>query len=470
METTQILKKIMKHGENNCTYDDQEGYISYNRIAEISYKNITELRKAGLTSSEVILVDVTLGWRIIPIFISCLFSQVTVIPIDNNHQKKLSDKILNDFKNAPYLAKKVVSEDGIINYDALKKKDRFLEKELEDVAFILYTSGTTGLPKGVMLTFLNIWSNAQSIMEVLNLRETDRLLIIRPLINASAITGELLPALIAGCELHIKPFDMQPLGAINLIQKHNITFFCTTPTILLYLLPFLKRKKLNPKLRIFLSGEPLTAFHIKSFKESLPNVEVWNGYGLTESSPRISILNKDISDYQEGCVGYPLKGIEVKVIDEIGQPLDSDQLGELIVSGPNVMKGYYKDQNASKEKIIDGWLYTSDLATIKNGMLYVYGRKDEMINKGGVNISPREIENFLMRHSDINEALVFGEKNKKYQVKIHAWIVVKNMISPEDIYLFLKDEGLDSFLWPDIIQVKSSLPKTSSGKLVRISN
>ncbi|SIA39252.1 AMP-binding domain-containing protein [Mycobacteroides abscessus subsp. abscessus] len=251
------------------------------------------------------------------------------------------------------------------------------------------------------------------------------------------------------------------------MKQHSITVFCSTPSVVINLLPIMSRHKLNNLRLIVLSGECLNQAQLKIIKSNIPEVALWNAYGLTEASPRVS-CNKQILD--ASCVGLPLSNLHVKIVNDKGEPCTDGELGELMVSGANVMKGYFNDPIQTSKKMKDGWLYTSDKAMLKDGRLYVVGRKDEMIIRSGMNIFPNEIEGYLVNHPNVKEAIVFGKKDVKIGERIYAWVVLNNRLlktKPSDLFQYFIDEGIDSLAWPNVIEIKEDLPKTLTGKVSR---
>jgi long-chain acyl-CoA synthetase len=360
-----------------------------------------------------------------------------------------------------------IGNEGVIKRECLVPCTLPAHPELAEVALILYTSGTTGNPKGVMLTYQNIWSNVSDILDYFHLQQDDRMFIIRPLTNASAITGELLPALTTGCAIYLKPAQQAPLAAIRLMDKLFITILCTTPTVAVRFIPFLKRRG-NASLRLLvLSGEMLYSEQAAKLIDAYGDVQIWNAYGLTEASPRISCLTELPSSDAANCVGVPLANVKVKIIDQCGNEVQDGQAGELVVSGPNIMRGYYCDPELTREKIRAGWLYTADRAMMRDGKLYILGRKDEMLIRSGTNVYPNEIEAQLLQHPSVMEALVVGREQEGTGLKIHALVVAETNTEPSEILKYLIEIGTEPRLMPDSIECRQSLPKTPSGKLQR---
>lgn len=354
---------------------------------------------------------------------------------------------------------KILNNLTIIN--STKRKDH----ELDDVALLLFTSGSTSIPKCVMLTYSNVFSNLEEIINYSELQETDKVLISRPLSNVSAITGEILLSLIKGCSMFVKERNISPLYLRKIINEKSITTLFTTPTIATYLARISTNLKVPSLKNIILSGESLKELQLKEIEKLGDDISIWNVYGLTEASPRIS-YNKNIS-ISNNCVGKPLGNIKIKIIDtQSGKDLNNGGEGELLVNGPNIMKGYYGDPIATKSKIKNGWLFTGDIAKIINGQLYILGRKDWLIIRGGENINPIEVESIFENIPGIQECMAF-KVEKDLKSELNVWIVTNSVITKSSIYKYLSEKRIDNYLWPDNIFIKNELPKLPNGKLAR---
>ncbi|MBU8772117.1 class I adenylate-forming enzyme family protein [Cytobacillus oceanisediminis] len=467
------LLNIIKEHRGICLIDEKDGEISYPFLVNLVQENVEVLSRCQLQSKHnqsVAIVDTTIGWRCIPIILALLIRKITIIPVDSYHSPGQTNRLIKEFDGALLINSKSMGEAGVVDYEKINSSAIDYFKELEEVAFILYTSGTTGNPKGVMLTYFNIWSNVQGILEYFNLKKTDRICIIRSLTNASAITGELLPSILTGSSIYLKNPMQSPLSIPRIIKQYSISILCTTPSVLMNLIPIFKRYNLNNLHSIVLSGECLKNEQLLSIKAAFPEIKLMNSYGLTEASPRVSCCIENLHEYGANCVGRPLSDVQVQVIKKDGYICQEGEVGELIVSGPNIMKGYFRNPYETQNKIKKGWLHTSDKGMIKNGLIYILGRSDEMIIRSGMNVFPSEIENHLLCHPNVKEALVFGVSDSKIGQKIIAWVVLKDkniQTNRKDLYQHFIKSASDARIWPNIIEVKQDLPKTVTGKMSR---
>ena len=279
----------------------------------------------------------------------------------------------------------------------------------ENVATILFTSGSTGEPKGAMLTDRNLLANVKSISGYYPVSDEDRVLIARTLYHSSALTCDLLVSLWNGADIVFASGQFQPLRILKLFQDEQITAFGSTPSILATLAKFSKRNPNNVRL-LSVSGECMTKGAAKIIRDGFPGAAIYCGYGLTEASPRVAYLPAEWFDACPTATGVPIKNVQFYIADESGNEIhDPDIVGELVVRGENVMLGYFDDPKQTKAKLKKGWLFTGDMAHLdEDGVLYVVGRKDGMIIRGGMNIYPAEIENALSTDPRVEDVLAYG--------------------------------------------------------------
>ncbi len=460
MNTKMILTRIKAYEKKICILNTR---VSYEQIAKYAEKNCTILNK--YFKDQIILLDISLGWRIVPIIIGALTAKITIVPVDYNR----NPSIANIFHNSFVLTGANVNAVGEIVYDVSKHLQvKPKEPDLKEVAYIMFSSGTTGNPKGIKLTINNILSNVNSILRYSELNSEDNVLIIRPFTNISAITGELIPSLLAGSSIYIKDPQSSPLSSLNIISDFKINTVFTTPSLALKMISFDKNHKLNSIDLIVLSGERLTKELLKKIIAHHPKMKVWNAYGLSEASPRISVKKIKNNCFDTGCVGRPLKDVKIKIIDEQGRPVKEGQTGELLVRGPNIMSGYFLNDPLTRKKLVNGWLATGDLAYIYKQELFIQGRKDNMIIKWGMNIFPEEIEEALTKHPEVSHAIVFPTYRND-QVIINAKVIKspESNLTAENLLSYMVSNYKDSRLWIDNVIFEADLSFTQSGKISR---
>lgn len=331
---------------------------------------------------------------------------------------------------------------------------------------ILLTSGTTGAPKGIMLSRDNIKSNVDAIGDYLRLTLNDKIFMVKNMNHSSSIIGELLVGLDNMCTIVFNSKVLTASSMVNSICDNNITVFFAVPTILREII--LKHKQLNLEkighLRIInFYGAPMSSQDIDKLVELLPNCNLIYSYGLTEASPRVTyIMGSDLLK-KAGSSGRPIKNVKIEISNK-----GIDNNGEIVVSGPNVMLGYYNDAEKTRKTIVDGKLYTGDYGYIdEDGYLYVQGRKDNMIISAGKNIYPEEIEQVLQTAEGVKEVLVRNISDDKGVEKFIAYIVTDD-IEPNMSSLFeVCKNRLENYKIPSKFVYVKELEKTPSGKIVR---
>ena len=352
--------------------------------------------------------------------------------------------------------------------------EKALDLKTDDVAAILYTSGTTGHPKGVLLTHGNLISNVSSSIKAIKFTKKDRFLCLLPMFHSFTWMACVLAPLYLGASIAIVE-SVKPFGkVVRNIIRNRITIFVAIPPIYNVLsnipVPRILISRLlrifNP-LRICVSGAASLAPEVlRKFEEKF-RIPLLEGYGLTEASPVVSINPQALR--RPGSVGLPIAGVEVKVVDEYGNQLPLNKEGELLVKGENVMKGYYKLPEETKKTIKDGWLYTGDIAKIdENGYIYIVDRKTDMIIVRGLNVYPREIEEVLYFYPKVAEAAVVGIKDELRGEAPKAYVVLKEgeQAIEGELISFLR-ERLASYKVPRTIEFRDSLLKTSTGKILK---
>ncbi len=348
--------------------------------------------------------------------------------------------------------------------------------EPSDLAVILYTSGTTGHPKGAMLTHANLVSNAWDSANIIKVNQNHAFICVLPLFHSFAATVCMNLPLLVGAKIvlmkSLRPFKR----LIRAIRKNRVTVFVAIPS-LYNILVNLKLPKIvdTPLIKLFnpikicISGA--AALPEKTFYgfERRFRVPLLEGYGLTEASPVVT-LNPLKGKRKAGSIGKSIaEGIKLKIVDDKDNEVGVGQIGELLVKGPNVMQGYYRQPEASAETIKNGWLYTGDMAKFdEDGYVYIVGRKKEMINVRGLNVYPREIEEALYQNPKVKEAAVIGIEDAHKGEVPKGFVVLKETeeASEQEIIQYLR-QRLASYKIPKYIEFRDSLPKSSTGKILK---
>ncbi len=345
----------------------------------------------------------------------------------------------------------------------------FLGPDLQDddTAIILYTSGTTGKPKGAMLTHKNLYCNAQDVGDYLKMNSDDKVVTVLPMFHVFCLTVALNAPLISGATLLIAP-KFSPKEIFTLIRDYQATVFAGVPTMYNFLYQFPDGNPNDLKsLRICISGgASLPVALLKNFEQKF-TVLISEGYGLSEASP-VTCFNPLDRPRKPGSIGTTILHVENKVVDELGEEVPVGGVGELIVRGPNVMKGYYKMPEETAAAIRNGWLHTGDMARMdEEGYFYIVDRKKDLIIVAGYNVYPREVEEVIYNHPDVVEVAVLGVPDSNQGEAVNAYVVSKNPeLTAEQVYEYCK-EHLAKYKVPSTIVFLEELPKNTTGKILR---
>ncbi|MGE7767058.1 long-chain-fatty-acid--CoA ligase [Peribacillus sp. NPDC096540] len=337
----------------------------------------------------------------------------------------------------------------------------------DDLAVILYTSGTTGKPKGAMLSHRNLASNAESISTLVELHDEDRVVAVLPMFHVFCMTVSLNAPIACGATVIIIP-RFSPLDVVRTIREKQGTVFVGVPTMynFIYQLSEATAEDFS-SIRLCISGGASIPIELLQNFQNKFNVMILEGYGLSETSPLVAI-NPLKGTRKTGSIGLNIPGVKSKVVNEERKELPRGEVGELVVQGPNVMKGYLKMPEATIAALIDGWFYTGDLARMdEEGYIYIVDRKKDIIIVGGYNVYPREVEEVLYQHPFIVEASVVGVPDEGYGEIVKAYVVVRDeQITIEDIIHFCQDK-LVKYKLPRQVEFLKELPKNSTGKTLR---
>lgn len=337
----------------------------------------------------------------------------------------------------------------------------------DDIASIIYTSGTTGRPKGVLLSHGNYLFDVWSYATACQISEADRLLCMLPLFHVNAQVASVLSALHQGGALILLE-GFSPREFLPALARYRATSFSAVPTIYAILnnLPDAGQYDLS-SLRVCICGAAPMPVEVFERFEQMYRAFILEGYGLSEGTC-VSTLNPlDGRPRKIGSIGVALPGQEVQIVDDQGHPAPPGVVGEIVIRGPNVMQGYYKNPEATTAAIRNGWLYTGDLGSCDgDGYFYIVGRKKEMIIRGGENIYPKEIEEVLYRHPAVAEAAVVGLPDPIWGEQVAAFIVARPgmSVSAEAITEHCQAHLAD-FKCPRIVEFVESFPKTATGKI-----
>ncbi|NUP50350.1 MAG: long-chain fatty acid--CoA ligase [Catenulispora sp.] len=342
-----------------------------------------------------------------------------------------------------------------------------------DTAVILYTSGTTGRPKGAELTHSNMVQNAMMVSRMFGVHEDDVHLVTLPLFHSFGQTVQQNYGLSSGATLVLMPrFD--PDAAFGLMEREGVTFFAGVPTMYWALLHSEKADtfdlhQIAANLRLCVSGGSALPMEVlKQFEERF-DVPILEGYGLSETSPVATFSRLD-RPRKPGSIGLPCWGVEVDVVRPDGTRCDTDEPGEVVIRGHNVMKGYLGRPEATAEAVdANGWFHSGDVGRRDaDGYLYIVDRTKDMIIRGGFNVYPREVEEVLMTHPAVSLAAVVGVPHASHGEEVKAF-VIRNPDSDitEDELVAWAKEMMAAYKYPRIVEFRDQLPMTATGKILK---
>ncbi|MBI4851895.1 MAG: long-chain fatty acid--CoA ligase [Acidobacteria bacterium] len=471
--------------------------ISYQELDLITNQVANGLEKLGLKPGDKICILLPNSPEYVYLFLGAPKLGVTVVPINTALKQEECAYIIDNsdacaivispnyqglIKNIKLQSDKLrfiivigeqVLSDGLLKEgwssfsDLLKSSSDLIDYSLpESILSIVYTSGTTGKPKGVMLTQSNYFYDSEQVASTFGMLEEERAMCILPLFHVNGQVVTILTPLQVGASL-VLTTGFSPKTFFADLARYQATTFSGVPTIYSILLNLPDREKYNlSNLRLCICGAapmPVELFH--QFEKAF-NTVIIEGYGLSEGTCA-STANPVNGERKIGSIGLALLGQEIKIFDDQDQEVSSGEVGEIVIRGSNVMLGYYKNEVATSETLRNGWLHTGDLGHVDNdGYFYIVGRKKEMIIRGGENIYPKEVEEILYLHPSVQEAAVIGIPDSIWGEEVGAAIILKGgmVANKDDIISFCK-KHLADYKCPRRVFFCSSFPKTATGKV-----
>jgi acyl-CoA synthetase (AMP-forming)/AMP-acid ligase II len=339
----------------------------------------------------------------------------------------------------------------------------------DDSAVIMYTSGTTGLPKGAVMTHRNVFTNARNCGAALNYRENDTTLIVVPLFHVTGLNSQLVAFLyVGGTCVILKAYKTAEM--IRAIARHGITVLFNVPTmyVLMLINETLKETDISSVRIAAYGGAPMDKETIVALKDRL-GLDLYNAYGLTESSSLTTVLPACDAVRKAPSVGLPVSGVRVKTVGADGGETPPGEAGELLIKGPNIVQGYFNKPEATQKSIVDGWLHTGDVARIDDeGYVFIVDRMKDMIVRGGENIYSIEVESVLNSHPQVLESAVVPEPHHIFGEVVKAFVVLRpgTQTTPEEIIDFCKRNMAD-YKVPAGVVFLEELPRNPGGKVVK---
>jgi long-chain acyl-CoA synthetase len=363
----------------------------------------------------------------------------------------------------------VADADAAALRDGMDPAADWADRDDDDDAVILYTSGTTGTPKGAQLTHGGLRRNAEiTARSLVRIGPGDVIMGCLPLFHVFGLTCGLNAALVSGACLTVLP-RFTPDAALDVIGRDKVTVFEGVPTMYSAMLNHPAKADADvSSLRVCVSGGAALPVEVLRGFETAFGCIILEGYGLSETSP-VASFNHPHAERKPGSIGTPIEGVEMRVVDGNGDEVPAGEVGEIAIRGHNVMKGYWGRPEATAEAIPDGWFRTGDLArTDEDGYFFIVDRKKEMIIRGGYNVYPREIEEALYEHPAVAEVAVIGIPDSSLGEEVGAAVALKPGASAtaEELRSFVK-ERVAAYKYPRHVWLVDELPKGPTGKILR---
>jgi len=465
--------------------------ITYEELEKESNQLAHGLIDLEIKPSDMVSIMLPNSVEFLTAYLGVIKSGATMVPLNISFKAPAVEYILNNSEAKVVITSKnflplikecdLDSLDNIILVDGDKTDDYILLSELKDqkttlpqlknidqefTAACLYTSGTTGQPKGAMLSHHNLIFDTQKTIEHLKVDDSDRYICVLPMFHAFAETVCMLMPLFLGAEIVIVD-KFLPEKVLRTIQEKNVTFFAGVPTMYSALMNVKNKAEFDlSHLNLCISGGAAMPQQTMEDFEKTFNVKILEGNGPTETSP-VAYVNPVDGERKSGSVGLPIPETKVKIVDEDDNELPLGEIGEIIVQGDHVMKGYFKKPEATAETLRNGWLHTGDLGKMdQDGYVYIVDRKKDMINVGGMNVYPREIEEQLYKHPKVKEAAVVATKDELRGEIPKAVIVLKDgeSATEREIQKYCM-QYFANYKMPKLVDFIDELPKNATGKI-----
>ncbi len=474
--------------------------LSYAELAAYAKRVASMLAKKGIGPGDKVAVMIPNTPHFPMVYYGILHAGATVVPVNVLYQHYEIEHYLNDSEATAFFAFKMFEEEAVRAFnnvetcqhlimvgprewmDTPETGENFMHLMMQadpdfatvqtmpdDTAVILYTSGTTGAPKGAELSHFNLFFNAYySTREVVTITPGDVCLVVLPLFHSFGQTCLMNASILGGGTMSLLPrFETEK--AMQVIQRDKVKLIAMVPTMYGFFLnqPNYADFDLS-SIQIACSGGAALPEEIhRRFQERF-GINILEGYGLSETSPVASFTLKDM-ELKVGSIGKPIWGVDMAIMREDGSIADVEEVGEIVIRGHNIMKGYYRRPEATAEAIVNGWFHSGDLGKRDaDGYFFIVDRKKDLIIRGGMNIYPREIEEVLYNHPKVMEAAVVGIPCplRGEEVKVYVAPRGGEWLTVQEVEEYLQDR-MAKYKWPKEVEVLPELPKGPTGKILK---
>ena len=493
-----ILRESARTAPDKVLAHDGDTSLTYQQVDEISGRVAASLLALGLQRGDKVAVQLPNVAQFLFAYFGILKAGLVMVPLNpllvapevEYHLHNSDARMLITFETFAAEAIKGATQiyglstyvvsvsgtpppDGTTSFDQLcaaVDTGDIVAMSPDDTAVILYTSGTTGKPKGAELTHFQLYMNCTTAGELFGFKPDDVSLAVLPLFHVFGLSSVLNICVRFAATMVLVP-RFEPGAVIDAMEKYRCTIFSGVPTLYFALIQHDIGGRNLSMLRTGISGgAAIPGEVIRAFEDKFPGVVVLEGYGLSESASTTT-FNVNATQRRVLSIGKPIWGVDLKVVDEHGAILDAgeEHVGEIVIRGHNIMKGYYKNPAATAEAMHDGWFSTGDLGyRDSDGFYFIVDRKKDLVIRGGFNVYPREIEEVLYAHPAVAEAAVIGKLDERLGEEIVAVISLKPGMSlkADEVIAYCK-ERLAPYKYPREVRIIADLPKGPTGKILK---
>lgn len=489
-------RNAWRHGDRPAVTTEDES-LTHAELAALVRRLVSGLRGVGLDRGDVVALLLDngvnflastfaangIGAVFLPLNLRLAFTEWQYIVAHSGAkfliaEERFADAARRLSSECPGLQHVIVTGDragGLLSFhdvlgQGVETGVSFVDTGADDVSRLMYTSGTTSRPKGVPSTYGNfLWKTFDHVVEF-GMTASDRTLVSGPMYHVGAYDLPGISALYVGGSVVILPrFD--GIAVLEAIQKHSVTNLWLAPAMVNAILALPEPQAFDTATVRFVTngGEKMPTPLIKRFFEIFPNAWLADSYGLTETVSGDTFLDPEHVFSKLGSVGRPLLHVDLRIVDDSGNDVPSGTAGELLLRGPKVFAGYWKDPEATAKAFTDGWFHTGDIAHLdEDGYLFIDDRKKDLIISGGENIASPEVERVLYQHAAVHEAAVVGVPDEKWGEVPKAVVVLRPGVAATatDLVEFCR-EHLARFKVPKYVEFVDSLPRTATGKVLK---
>ncbi len=487
MTTVKTLLELLQAADKNRTaviVPESNAEVSYGALLQQVTEMADALASAGIGRDDRVAMVLPNGLPTIVCFLAASIAG-TAAPLNPNYRQQEFEFYLEDTGAKVMIcppdgaeeARRAASERPILAVDMddkgwvslrdAKKGATAATPKPEDIALILHTSGSTGRPKRVPLQHQNIAISARNVANTYQLSASDVSLCVMPLFHIHGLVASTLATFLTGGTV-VVPSKFNPLGFWRLVREYGVTWYSAVPTIHQLLLARAAEKPAGAEtLRFVRSCSTALPPDVMYRLENVFQVPVLEAYGMTEAAHQMASNPLPPMEHLAGSVGPASGTVRISIMDEKGNHLAPGQRGEVVIQGPNVFKGYENNPEANTKSFSNGWFRTGDQGYLdEKGYLHLTARLKELINRGGEKIAPRSIDEVLLKHPAVAEAVAFGFPHKMWGEEVAAAVVLRQPVEEAAILKHCR-EHLAEFECPKKLYVLESIPKTGSGKIQR---